>query len=56
MEKQHSVLDPMPFGMYRGELIGTVIEDDAQYIYWAINNTEFRLDADATRYLKENLE
>lgn len=50
-----SVLDTMPFGKYRGELIGTVIENDADYIYWAINNTELRLNEDATRYLMENM-
>lgn len=48
------ILDPMPFGKYRGELIGSIIEDDAEYMTWAINNTALRIDTEALRYLKEN--
>jgi len=47
--------DEMPFGKYKGELIGTVIEDDPQYIYWAINQTSLRIDEPTMKYLKENM-
>ena len=50
---EHSILDTMPFGKYKGELVGTVIEEDSNYIFWAINNTSFRLDNDAQKYFKE---
>jgi uncharacterized protein (DUF3820 family) len=50
-----SILDFMPFGRYKGELIGTVIEDEPRYIYWAINNTDLWLDEQAMKYLAENI-
>ena len=50
---EHSILDTMPFGKYKGELVGTVIEEDSNYIFWAINNTSFRLDNDAQKYFEE---
>jgi hypothetical protein len=53
MMREYSILDLMPFGKYREELVGTVIEEDPDYIYWAINNTSFRLDNDAQKYFEE---
>ena len=50
---EFSILDTMPFGKYKGELVGTVIEEDCKYIFWALNNTSFRLDNDAQKYFKE---
>jgi retron-type reverse transcriptase len=50
---EHSILDTMPFGKYKGELVGTVIEENSNYIFWALNNTSFRLDNDAQKYFKE---
>lgn len=50
---EYSILDAMPFGKYKGELVGTVIEEDSNYIFWAINNTSFRLDNDAQKYFEE---
>jgi hypothetical protein len=52
MMREYSILDMMPFGKYRGELVGTVIEGAPDYIDWAINNTDFRLDAHGKKYLK----
>jgi hypothetical protein len=52
MMREYSILDMMPFGKYREELVGTVIEEDRDYIYWAINNTDFRIDAHGEKYLK----
>ena len=48
------ILDKMPIGKYRGELVGTVIEDDPSYVRWMINNTEYRLNESALEYLGEN--
>lgn len=53
--KLYSILDEMPFGKYRGDLVGTVIEEDASYISWMLNNTDFRLDDAAYAYFKENV-
>lgn len=48
-----SVLDAMPFGKYRGQIVGTVIEEDAEYVAWLLRETEnFDLDEDALRYLE----
>lgn len=55
MMREHSILDTMPFGKYKGELIGTVIEEDPDYIYYFINNTDFRLDATGEKYLRGNI-
>ena len=54
MTQELAILDPMPVGKYRGELVGTVIEDDPGYVRWIINNTEWRLDEQALRYLGES--
>lgn len=48
-----SVTDTMPFGKYRGELIGTIMEDDPAYMRWAVENTDIRLDKIAMDYLVE---
>ena len=51
--KPLSIYDTMPFGKYFGELVGTVIEDDPGYMWWAVRNTEIDIDTEAKRYLKE---
>ena len=53
MSAELSIYDPMPFGMYVGELIGTVIEADAAYMEWVANNTDLKLDEKALAYIKE---
>ena len=50
---KYSIFDTMPFGKYKGELIGTVIENDQKYIFWAIYNTNFKLNDDAQKYLEK---
>lgn len=49
----YGIIDNMPLGQYAGELIGTLIESEPNYIHWMINNTQFRLDEEALDYLKE---
>jgi hypothetical protein len=51
--KPLSIYDTMPVGKYFGELVGTVIEDNPGYMWWAVRNTELDIDAEAKRYLKE---
>jgi hypothetical protein len=55
MSKELSIVDKMPFGKFAGELIGTIIEDEPTYIFWAINNTDLRIDDGAQKYLSECL-
>ena len=50
---EYSLQDTMPFGKHKGKLVGTVIEEDYKYIFWAISNTEFTLDNDAKKYFKK---
>jgi hypothetical protein len=52
MIKELSFLDPMPVGKYRGELVGTVIEEDPGYVTWLINNTDWRLDEQTLEMLE----
>jgi uncharacterized protein (DUF3820 family) len=51
MGNELGITDPMPIGKYRGQLVGTIIEEDPSYIRWMINNTEWRLDEAALEYL-----
>jgi len=50
------VLDPMPFGIYAGQLVGTVIEEDADYMrrLTAVNEN-IDLNEAAQKYLEDNL-
>jgi len=47
------MFDHMPFGKYKGELIGTVIENNPGYMQWAVNSTDLRLDDSALTYLED---
>jgi uncharacterized protein (DUF3820 family) len=47
------IYDPVPFGKYKGELVGTVIEDDPKYARWLMNDTDLEFDVESHRYLKE---
>jgi hypothetical protein len=52
--KRYDILDEMPFGKYKGILIGTVIEDDPSYMQWAVRAIDdFRLHEEASKYLTE---
>lgn len=53
MKKQLDVLDPMPIGKYKGSLVGTVIENDPDYVRWMIEKTDWQLNEFAVRYLEE---
>ncbi len=53
--KLYGVLDEMPWGKYEGELVGSLIEVDPEYIHWMVNNTDFRLDEGSLDYLEECL-
>lgn len=37
-EKFYDVQDPMTFGKYRDELVGTIIRADPEYMVWCLQN------------------
>ena len=51
------VCDAMPFGIYKGMLVGSVIEENPDYMRRLIAvNKEIALNETANNYLKECLE
>lgn len=36
--------DIMPFGKYKGKVIGDIIQDDPSYLLWCCDNLSFELD------------
>lgn len=52
--KRYSVLDAMPFGQYKGTLIGSIIEEDPRYMAWIVDERgALNLDEEALEYLRE---
>lgn len=52
--KPKTFFEVMPYGKRKGDLIGTVIEDDPSYVRWLVENTGLVLDEVALKYLEEN--
>lgn len=42
-----------PFGKYKGQLLEDVIQEDASYITWVIENTDWELDNEAFQFYEE---
>jgi len=36
--------DVFPFGQYKGELVGDIVQKDPVYIRWVMENTEWYFD------------
>lgn len=54
--KVYGLLDDMPFGKYKGTELRQVIEDDPDYISWALSNVEwFALSTTAEEYFSNYL-
>lgn len=54
MKKEFSLEDKLAFGKYKGYLIEEIIDDDPNYIEWAIDEIEwFKLDQNATKKLND---
>ena len=53
---QLSLLDRFPFGKYKGELVGSVIEDDPSYIAWLLDKTDHTLTEAALTYYEKQEE
>jgi len=52
--KTLALLDSLPFGKHKGEVVGTVIEEDPSYIRWMMENTDLCWEHEVLEYLKEN--
>jgi len=44
----------MPFGKYRGTLMGTIAEDDPGYIEWLARESEVELAQELLDYAQDN--
>lgn len=45
----------MPFGKYKGKTVGEIIEEDADYMRWCVNNVNFSIDEECLDFLEEML-
>lgn len=53
-QKPIDIFDPLPFGKYKGELAGTVAENDPEYLAWLIHGEpNLRVTKDLLDYLEE---
>lgn len=41
----------MPFGKYKGKLIGDIIQEDPSYLQWCCDNLSFELDEECLELL-----
>ena len=42
----------MPFGKYKGQLVGDIIRDDPSYLLWCIGNLSFEIDEECQELLE----
>ena len=42
----------MPFGKYKGQLVGDIIRDDPNYLLWCIDNLSFEIDEECQELLE----
>lgn len=42
----------MPFGKYKGKLIGDIIQEDPNYLQWCCDNLSFELDEECLNLLE----
>lgn len=43
---------PMPFGKYKGELVGKVCDEDPGYVFWAISDTDWKFAEEVVEYIE----
>lgn len=48
--------DPMPFGKYKYEKIGYLIDNHFSYIEWLLDNTKIEFDNDTYELIQEKRE
>lgn len=48
--------DIMPYGKYKGQTVGTIIQSDPDYLVWCKNNINLQLDEDCLELIGASLE
>ena len=48
--------DIMPYGKYKGQTVGTIIQSDPDYLVWCQNNVNLQLDEDCCGLLEASLD
>lgn len=48
--------DVMPYGKYKGQTIGTIIQSDPEYLQWCKDNCNLSLDEDCNGLIEVSLE
>lgn len=48
--------DAMPYGKYKGQTIGTIIQSDPEYLQWCKNNLNLNLDEDCNGLIEASME
>lgn len=48
--------DAMPYGKYKGQTVGSIIQSDPEYLQWCQNNVSLSLDEDCCELLGASLE
>ena len=47
--------DVMPYGKYKGQTVGTIIQSDPDYLVWCKNNINLQLDEDCLELIGASL-
>lgn len=48
--------DAMPYGKYKGQTIGSIIQSDPEYLQWCQNNVNLQLDEDCCGLIEASME
>lgn len=48
--------DAMPYGKYKGQSVGSIIQSDPEYLQWCINNVNLQLDEDCCGLIEASME
>ena len=48
--------DVMPYGKYKGQTVGTIIQSDPNYLVWCKNNINLQLDEECLELIGASLE
>ena len=48
--------DAMPYGKYKGQTIGSIIQSDSEYLIWCQNNVNLNLDEDCCGLLEASMD
>lgn len=46
----------MPFGKYKGKMVGEIVNEDPSYLQWCMDNLSTSFDEEVIDLIKENLQ